>query len=183
MNKSIKFLMIISLCVLGLGPLFAATDNATHDITITINEVVKVDLDDATVVNLTTITPVVGGDPVLGTTDATRYLQYTSLVASGTTRNVTAALDALPAFAVGALHIELTATPSGGANEGAGSGAVSLTTVAADIITGIGSCATGTALGADGANLSYELVIDDPTLLNVTDTDTVQVTLTLTDAS
>ena len=58
---------------------------------------------------------------------------------------------------------------------------VNISNAAANLITNIGSCATG--IGVNGAALLYTFSVDDVTQLQVGDTSTVTVTFTLTDAS
>ncbi len=55
-----------------------------------------------------------------------------------------------------------------------------MTSTAADIVEGIGSCATGTG-ATNGAQLTYVLSINTMTSLVASDNHTVTVTLTLTD--
>jgi hypothetical protein len=174
--------IVFIFCLIGVGSLFAANDSANHDVVITINEVVLIDIaPDTTAINLASIAPLVGGDAVTGSSNSTKYLQYTSLVAGGTTREVQARLDALPTVTGVSVSL-VSADPAGGPEEGTAGPAVTLSTVDQAIITAISSCATGTA-ATDGANLTYTLVIDDVSQLVVGATDTVNVTLTLTDAS
>jgi hypothetical protein len=117
-------------------------------------------------------------DPT-GSSDTSKILQYTSLVAAGTTRNVTAAwggADSAPAGT--ALLLEATSVPGGC---GTAAGQITVSDIAQNIITGIGSCATGT--GASGAQLQYDLDITAVGSLVVGDSSTVTITFTLTDAS
>ena len=179
MRKALRIVFVLIFCFVGLSSLFAATDTANHDVTINIIEVVLIDVN-AGLVTLTTVAPGTGGAPVTGESDTSKWLQYTSLVAFGETRTITAELDASPTV-TGILLQLVSAAPAGGAEEGTEQAAITLTVVAQVIINAITSCATGTG-GAEGANLTYTLIIDNVALLLVGQSDTVNVTFTLTDA-
>ena len=157
----------------------ALSHTATHDVTLQVNEIVLIDLNDATAITLTTNTPAAGGDTPLGDSDATKLLQYTSLVASGLTRSISVQWDVADAAPTGtSLKVEATSVP---ASCGTAAGLVTISSTAQDIITGIGSCATGT--GASGAALTYTFSIDTVSSLVVGDNKTVTLTYTLTDGS
>ena len=178
--KKILSIFLISLVGFFLtGQLFALSDTTSHDVTMQVNEIALIDLNNTTAVTLTTNPPANGGEDPVGDTDSSKLLQYTSLVASGVARNITAewgATDAAPAGT--SLKLEATSVPGGC---GTGAAQVTLSNVAQNIVTGIGSCATGT--GANGAVLTYTFSIDTVTALVVGDNKTVTVTFTLTDAS
>jgi hypothetical protein len=102
------------------------------------------------------------------------------VVAGSTVRSITAAWggsDAAPAGC--SLTLEVTALTAGcGTQESQ----ITMSAIAQDIVTDIGSCATGTG-GTDGGRLTYTLSVDDVTQLDASDDQSVTVTLTLTDAS
>ena len=165
--------------IIGVGTAFAASDTANHDVTMTVAEVVLIDLNDNSEVVLTTSAPALGGQDPVGDTDSSKLLQYTSLVASGVTRRITVewgALDAAPAGT--SLKLEAVSVPAGCGTAGA---QVTVSSTAQNLITGIGSCATGT--GGSGAALTYTFSIDDVPSLVVGDSETVTITFTLTDAA
>lgn len=175
-----KYLVLALAVVLvfGLGSVaLAAEDTATQTVTITVDEIAVIDVT-GNPGTLEITAPEAGGADPEGDTDNTTYAQYTSVVEIGT-RTITAAIDAIP----DGLELKLEAvTPTGGEGTvGNGvEGGITLGTIAGDIITGIGSCATGTE-ATNGANLTYTLNITDLASL-VADTTDVTVTLTLTDA-
>ena len=178
MNKIRFFLLVTALSLLALS-LFAANDVATHSVTMNVNEVVLVDLNDATTIVLSTIAPANGGELPTGSTDSTKLLQYTSLVASGLTRTLTVqwgGADAAPAGT--SLKLEATSVPAGC---GTAAAQVTISPTGQSLITGIGSCATGT--GASGAALDFTFSIDDVNSLVVGESKTVTLTYTLTDAT
>jgi hypothetical protein len=178
-------LLSVSLCLLSVFCVnsFAASDTATHDVTMNVNEVVLIDLNDTGTLTLNTVAPANGGEDVTGETDNTsKLLQYTSLVAAGTTRNIQVSWSgALDGACPAGTHLEAEANS---APAGCGSvvgGGVTVSGVDQNIITNIGSCATGT--GANGAVMEYRLVVDTVSSLVVGDTTSVRLVFTLTDAS
>ena len=86
------------------------------------------------------------------------------------------ATDSAPAGT--SLLLEATSVP---ASSGTAAGQITVDATAKNLITGIGSTATGT--GANGAALTYTFSVDDPSALVVGDNKTVTLTFTLTDAS
>lgn len=168
--------------IVGAGA-FAASDSASHDIVLDVSEIAAVGLNDTTAITLSTagsITP--GDDPAnaAADTDASKLLQYTSVVSGGTTRVITVALGATGVPAGTELGVEATAMPNA-ANVGSSTGRIVLGSTAQNLITGIGSTATG--MGSNGVELTYDYSITDVSVL-ATDADaTVTVTYTLTDES
>jgi hypothetical protein len=127
---------------------------------------------------LVIVPPSDGGDTPANPSDSSTYAQYTSVVASGKTRSITAqwaAGDAAPSGCV----LQLQAQPAGG-NQGTSAGTITLSSTPQNIVTGIGSCATGRG-STQGARLTYTLVINDVESLVAGEEKTVTVTLTLTD--
>ena len=175
-----KKIIVVSLItiLMGIGSVaFALSDDAIHDVTMQVNEIALIDLNSAVAITLTTNPPANGGEAPLGDSDASKLLQYTSLVASGVSRRISAqwgATDAAPAGT--SLLLEATSAPGG-----ASAGQITLSSTAQDLITGIGSIATGT--GANGAALTYTFSIDNVSSLVVGANETVTITFTLTDAS
>jgi len=179
------FITILIVCVLTLlsANIFAASDSATHDVTMNVNEVVLIDINDTGTLTLNTTAPANGGEDPTGETDSTsKLLQYTSLVTSGTTRNIQVSWSgALDGACPAGTHLEAEAiTVPGGCGSAVASG-VTVSAVDQNIITSIGSCATGT--GANGAQMEYRFVVDTVSSLVVSDTTSVRLVFTLTDAS
>jgi hypothetical protein len=176
--KKWKTLLTGAVIALGVSGLVFAAATATQTVTMQVAAISVL----GTTGNPGTLTvsaPALGGDlPADATSNAT-YAQYTSTVASGTTRRLQAnwgASDGAPA----GCSLLLTATPANVGNQGASAGQVTIAATAADIVTGIGSCATGRG-PTSGAELIYVLSITDATALVAGDNRTVTVTLTLTD--
>lgn len=163
--------------------IYAASDTATHDVTMNINEVVLIDVNNTGTLTLNTTAPANGGEDVTGETDSTsKLLQYTSLVAAATTRNISIAWSgALDGACPAGTHLEAEAiTVPGGCGSAVASGVI-VSAVDQNIVTSIGSCATGT--GASGAQMEYRFVVDTVSSLVVGDTTSVRLVFTLTDAS
>jgi len=175
-----KILAILFAFFIFVSSIFAASDDSIHDITVSVPEIVIMELNGTSEITLTVTAPTAGnaGNFVTGDSDNSKYLYYTTLVANGTTRTITAQLDAN--FTTGGIGVQLTATPDGGTNEGTSAGVITLDNTAKVIVNNIGSCATGRGIG-QGTQLLYELIITDETALEVGAGDTVTITLTLTD--
>lgn len=182
--KGLRTILIISLLsVLCVSVMYAASDTATHDVTMNVNEVVLIDINNTGTLTLNTTAPANGGEDVTGQTDSTsKLLQYTSLVGSGTTRNIQVSWSgALDGACPAGTHLEAEAITVPGGCGSAVAGGVTVSAVDQNIITTIGSCATGT--GASGAQMEYRFVVDTVSSLVVGDTKSVRLVFTLTDAS
>ena len=144
------------------------TNEAGHAVAITIPTVALVDVEDGTneanSINLSpTITGLDAGQEVefSAATNSSFYLNYTSIVASEQTRDIRVQLSesTLPT----GVTIVLSASESaigGKGTKGTGVSDITLETASAkDIVTGIGSCYTGT--GIKGHQLTYKLAFND----------------------
>ncbi|MBN1525436.1 MAG: hypothetical protein JW904_13185 [Spirochaetales bacterium] len=173
--------LLLSLIVLfAFGGFLFAQDTASHEVQLTVAEVCLIDLNDPALITLETTIPANGGEDPAGESNTDKYLQYTSLVPSGQTRAISIAWDVADSAPAGtALLLEAIAVP---ANCGTAAGQITVSSSGQNLITGIGSCATGTG-ATTGAQLQYDLSITDVTQLNVGDTSTVTIYFTLTTAS
>ncbi len=170
--------VLAAVFLLPLGILLAS-DTATQSVTMTVSSICVVDVT-GNPPTLAIVAPGTGGATPSNATDTSTYVQYTSTVATGTTRNLSAKIGAGDIIPAGC-SLKLTVTPSGGTNEGSTAGQITLSSTASNIVTGIGSCATGTG-GTDGAQLSYSLEVTAMTSLQAA-SETATVTLTLEDAA
>ena len=169
-------LLLALLPVCALGQM-----TANLPVTVDLQEVVSVAVA-GTVSNLTLGAPTAaGGQPSV--TDSNSYLRYTSTVASGRARSVTAALVATLPPTGTQLRLQATAPTGAGASGAVGTsaGTITLGTTDQSILTGIGGCRTGTAAG-EGARLNYTFSVANWATLTAATTRTVTVRLTLTDA-
>jgi hypothetical protein len=129
-------------------------------------------------VALTISNPATPGSVPSNATSAGSYAQYSSTVASGVTRRITAAWafgNAAPA----GCELKLRATPASG--QGSSAGQITVSSTAQNIVTGIGGCATGTG-ATNGAQLGYTLNIVTMTSLVANESKSASITLTLTDS-
>lgn len=128
---------------------------------------------------LTTETP---GAPISGGT-GTSHIQISSIVVTGTTRSITASVVGVPVGTTLKVNSELPTSGNQGGTFGAGATEVTLNATAAPIVTGIGSCFTGTASN-DGYKLTYlwnsGSINDYGTIIQTTG-GTATVTLTITE--
>jgi hypothetical protein len=173
-----RFFVIAIVLILSYAVVFAA-DSATHNVVVQIQNVCKINLNSTSTITLTTVAPAVGGNPVTGQSDSSKLLQYTSAAPSGQTRRITAAWGASDSAPAGtALRLQVTSVTSGCGTAGA---QITLSSTAQNLVTAIGSCATGT--GVNGAALTYAFAITNINNLRVGSSSTVTVTFTFTDAS
>ena len=167
--------VILVLVTIGLAA-WAVTDTATQTFNVDVNSIAVIDVT-APPVDLAITAPLTGGADPVSASDSTTYAQYTSTVSSKT-RKITAEISAGSLPGGTTLNLEATGTP--GTNEGTYvGGGVDLTGVAGNIITGIGSCATGTA-GTDGAQLTYTLSITGGVVTGLVADEGNPITVTLT---
>jgi len=177
MKRSIIAFAVI--CFALAGSAFAA-DTATQTVNMNIADISVLDVTSASI-TLEIVAPGTGGATPADDTDNSSYAQYSSVVGSGTTRNLSAAWggsDAAPAGC--SLTLEVGSLTAGCGS--AVSGGVTITSEAQNIVTAIGTCATGVG-ATDGARLDYTLSVDTATSLDASDDQSATITLTLTDAS
>ena len=172
-----KLLLIVVLLALGSVAAFAQTD--AHTVTINVNTIAVIDLNDDTNITFNTVAPANPGDdpgPAAATpaTDTSKRLWYTVVSAAANYRiTVNRGATAVPAGTT--LAVEATAVEGGAPVVGG----VTITAVAQDIATGIGSIATGRT-AADGTALEYSFWVDTPASLVAGTSAVVTVTYTLT---
>lgn len=177
-----KAFCLATVAAAALLPLSSAwgADTATQSVQMNVDEICVLDVT-ANPGALTVVAPGAGGEAPAPDTDNTTYAQYTSVVAGSTTRTLQAnwgGADAAPAGC--SLELEVTAVTAGCGSRVIGG--IGVSAVAQNVVTAIGSCATGTG-AIDGAQLTYTLNVNDADLLDASDDQTATVTLTLTDAS
>jgi hypothetical protein len=174
--KALKKWLTGTVLALGMAGLIFAAATATQTVTMQINSI-SVLATTGNPADLAVSAPVTAGQTPANPTSNTIYAQYTSTVPSLTTRRLQANWgtgDAAPA----GCSLLLQALP--GTGQGTGGAAITMTSTAQNIVTAIGSCATGTT-GTSGAQLTYTLSINSMTSLVAGDNHTVTITLTLTD--
>jgi len=168
--KKLAIALVIAVVLAGVPwSAMAASDTGTHDVTVTVAEIVAVEVVGGNI-TLTINTVADPGQLPSAVTDATTSLDWTANVAGGTTRSITAALDS--SYSAG-IALKVTVTDPAGTN-GTNSGQVTLTNVAQDVYSGI------TNENCTGATLTYDASL---TAMVAPVSETKTVTYTLTDAS
>jgi len=178
--RKIRLILIILAafaCILAFNRISRAADNTAQTVTVTVEDIEQIDHSADVTMTVADVGTTPGNAPANPTSSAT-YLAYTSVVAAAATHKITAVKDvAAPAGISLMLHAEQS---SMGTNEGtaAADQAIPTTpTAAVDVVTAIGSCATGTA--ASGVQLHYTAQIDTVTDLVAASTE-MAVTFTMT---
>lgn len=179
--KKTRFLTLtVPLLLLLAGSALGQANVDSHTVTMQVADMAVLNLVGGNI-TLSIAAPGTGGQQPADDTDATCYLQYTATVPSAQTRTITVAWGGADSAPAGC-SLRVTATPSGTAGEGSTAGQRTISSSAQTVVTGIGSCYTGTG-GTDGANLSYVLTVTDPASLVSGDSEVATVTYTLTDSA
>lgn len=165
----------------------AQADNtaSSHTVTISIPEVALLDLEGGSTITLTPTAPTEAGNAFdfTSATNNSIWVNYSSVVATGTLRTVTAQISS------GSVPTGLLLKVAAGTYTGAGKGnlgeagsQITLSSTAQSIITGIGSCYTETG-SSKGHQLTYNLVLNSVNDYDklVTGDVNVSVTYTITD--
>jgi len=129
-------------------------------------------------VSLTVSNPAAPGGVPSNPVGSSSYAQYSSTVASGVTRRITAAWATGNTAPTGCSLLLQASVPSG---YGTSAGQITVSTTAQNLVTGIGGCATGTG-STSGAQLVYTLSIGAMTSLVANESKSATITLTLTDS-
>ena len=177
-----KRLLLLSIVMFAFGGMIFAQSTDGHDVTMNVVDIALIDVNtDEIILELTA--PAQGGLDPVGETDATKYLQYTSLVDGATTRQITiewGGTDAAPAGT--RLLAEVIGISGGSGTRGTAGAQVVVSDTAQAIINSIGSCVTGVG-ATDGANVEFTFDVQTPGSLVVGDSETVTIVYTLTTAS
>ena len=178
LRRALAFLVPVSvLCWPGLS---RAQTQGTSNVSIIINEVAAVQISGGDI-TLTLQAPSTAGQPPQNAVDSTRYLQYTSSLQTGQSRQVAASwlpLDSAP----GGCSLSLQASPAGRSGEGTSAGQITVSSTAQIVITGITRCATGTG-ATDGALLTYTLAVVTAADVIAGQVMSATIVLTISDAS
>lgn len=179
-NKGEKILLIIisSCLILTFGNILWAEDTATQTITMRISPICLLNVNKNPEPLI--IVPVsYAGDIPADALESSSYLQYSSAVARGQTRSITAYWESSDSAPSGCT-LMLQAFPSSGRNEGISTGEIALSSFPQVIIKDIGSCATGTG-PQNGARLNYRLTVTDIENMVVGESKRATITFTLMD--
>jgi hypothetical protein len=183
----VLMVMVIAFGLVIMGTAVADTDFINTDVDIIVEEVAEIGITDM-LEELTMDPPGVAGDLPESSDEAYTYLQYTSVVFAGSSRNITIGLlDQIPAGIE--LHV-MVGSPAGGSGDtGISNPSNNLVFThdndddTLDLVTSIGSCYTDTD-DSDGVELTFWIEIDaeDIALLIAGDYPTT-LQFTLTDES
>ena len=185
--------LVLLTMIFGVFVKLQAQDGLTdsHDITISVPEVAILDIEPSASkdISLTPAAPTEAGDPISfgSATNTSLWLNYSSIIGttSDPSRTITVAITGGTVPAGLDLKVQAAADAGNGAGTvgtAAGS-ALTLTGVAQNIVTAIGSCYTNTPEN-NGHNLTYSLSLEsggDYADLDFDDSATVTVTYTISD--
>ena len=142
----------------------ADSNEGSHSISIEIPEVALLDLEGTTSITLAPTEPTEAGEALdfSTATDNNVWVNYSSIVATGNTRTVTAAITSgsVPT----GMNLKVTAgsfSGSGKGTHGSSASQITLSGSEQNVITGIGSCYTGNG-SSNGHNLTYQLDLVAP---------------------
>jgi hypothetical protein len=182
-----KLVLITAAVILSTGILFAAGDNTqgAHSLTISIPEVVLLDIEGGSSISLTPSVPTEAGNPLnfATATNSTLWINYSSIVAATKSRTISAAITSgtVPTGLVLKV-VAGTFSGSGKGNFGTPTTQITLGANSTPIITGVRSCYTGDG-ASNGHNLTYSLdLVDANSYSNLLQANTtITVTYTIGD--
>jgi len=157
---------------------YASTFAQTYNVSFTLPQVALMDIEQGSSINLDLTKPTEAGNRLANpVNNTTKWLNYTSAVASGGSRAITASINQT----IPGIDIKLqTAQATGGAGAlGTSSSQVTLSTVPTTIISGIGGAYTGNGVG-NGHQLTFSVTPNNYTSLTASN-NTVSVIYTITD--
>jgi len=176
-SRSLQAVLIGALCAFLLTGQIRSATTVTSAVSVSIASFCLMAVTSSSV-TLTIANPATPGSVPANATSTSTYAQYSSTVASGVTRRVTAAWATGNSAPTGC-ELRFTATP--GSGQGTSAGQIVVSTTAQNIVTGIEGCATGTG-ASNGAQLAYTLNINTMTSLVANESKSASITLTMTDS-
>ena len=158
--------------------LFAQT---SQNISLTLQSIALLDIaPDNSVFNLSMVAPTEAGNIILSnSTNNSKWINFTSAVAPGITRRVTAQVTGILPNGINLKLITSNYAGSGAGTLGSSSGTVYLTGTAQTVVNNIGGAFTGDGSG-NGYNLNYSIEIVDYSLLK-SQTTTFSIIYTMLD--
>lgn len=177
-HNTIKVITII--CLIGTL-LFAGDSNLTsHKIKIIVPEVALMDIEAQSSKNISLLftSPIEAGDPITSNSDNSLWLNVTSIVTKGESRNITVKInETIPG-------LDIKVTPNSYQGTGYGyfgtpSAQLKLNTVEQILIHGITSGVTDNSYD-NGYNLKYEAVLDNSSLNELVSMNMEKITVTYT---
>ncbi|MGB8952361.1 MAG: hypothetical protein WCC06_06825 [Candidatus Aminicenantales bacterium] len=178
-KRKFLFCLFLSLFLLFISStIITAEDTATQRVVMRVNPICIIRASNnpqPLVIN----PPIPGGELPPNAIDNTTYLQYSSTVALGQTRTITAHWNPSDSSPAGC-ELFLQAVPSGSPNEGVSNGEILLSSFPHVLVRDIRSCATGTG-SQNGARLMYRLSVVNLEELNAGESRQATIIFTLTD--
>jgi len=155
MKKTIRYsVWIVALILVSTNVMTQDSNQAGESISYTLPPMRILDLE-GVAPSLTLSAPTEGGTTIAPATSSNSWINYTSIIENGTTNKVTVAISGSPVPAGTTLKVAAAAySGNGDGIFGVPAGIVSLSSTAQDLITGIGSCYTGTG-NTNGHQLTY----------------------------
>jgi hypothetical protein len=176
--KILKIVILLSYSFLGVSQ-----SNVTVAVNLSLPTVALLDIESSnTAISLALQAPAEAGNAVtIPTNNTTKWLNFTSAVATGGSRRITAQITSVTIPS--GLQLQLSAgsySGSGAGTLGSAAPGIFLSGTAQNIVTGIGAGYTGTG-NSNGYLLNYGLIINNYSQLRFNLSTTVTVTFTLTD--
>ena len=163
------------LCCLSIL-LAAAEDRATQTVTMTVAEICSVSVNGNP--GPLTVTSSEDGSHISEPTDSSTSIGFTSTVGRGRSRSISVLWQSGSRPPSGC-ELRLRAADPSGKGQGQSRGWIAVSDFPQDLISGIGSCATGGS--SPGLGLEFKLAVTNPTVLQSGERTTATVILTLTD--
>lgn len=150
----------------------------TYNVNFTLPQVALMDIEQNSSINLDLTKPTEAGNRLANpANNTTKWLNYTSAVASGGSRSITASINQnIPGIDI---KLQAAQATGGAGTLGTPSSQITLSTVPTTIISGIGGAYTGNGVG-NGHQLTFSAVSNNYTNLSASNTS-VTVTYTITD--
>lgn len=159
MNKICLLILIFAVCLLFVAETKSQAYTAGDQISLQVNNLSLIQTTGGPVVlSLTTAT---AGMPIASSSNSSLYIKLTSHNPSGTSRRVMAKI--ISGTVPSGTRLSLIASPctTGGGNRGSVSSAITVSLTDQNIISGIGSCYTGSGTN-DGYLLTYTWATFNP---------------------
>ncbi|MDZ7317169.1 MAG: hypothetical protein ONA69_09250 [candidate division KSB1 bacterium] len=156
---------------LFIAAAYADTDSYQHTVTISIPEIALVDVEGANVSLSISVPGNEAGEAPVGGTNSNAWLNYTSTVELNKTRTVTVQSNSN----LSGLGLYVTAanyTGQGAGVLGTSAGEKKIESSAVAIVTGIGSCYTGTGTN-NGHQLTYRLAVENMGSVTIDNTNVI----------
>ena len=193
MKRTLSFLAVAACAIITSTNAFAtihdpdehqASRQDAHVVNVSVPEVFILDVEpkNATTISLAPTAPTEAGNALdfSGATNNSLWLNYSSVVENATTtRKVTVQITNGTVPSGVDLKVAAATAVGGTGTVGTPTGTISLTNLAQDFVTGIGSCYTGDG-SSKGHNLTYSFVLEPGNYSKVYSTSTTPITVTYT---